>query len=193
MKLFYALLLTALVSTSASAARSALWRIHWTDPNTPRCSSYQVYRDGVLCATVTDTVFTDSTATHGVRHVYWLTSTRNGKTSGPSTKRAYALALDWTQGATDTMRRYQSNDPLTLLLVALPYSRWTINWVYNVSSERVIGHCDYDYDFNNEDLDLSDFCFFSRHWTLTPVAQRPDELRRFGSGYGLQERMEYSK
>ena len=177
----------------ASAANASSWRLHWADKNSPRCTAYNVYRDGVLAATTPDTAYVDSTASVSTRHSYYVIGIRNGKQSVPSPT-ATGLKLDWTQGSTDCMEVRQRTNASTLLLVMLPYSRWTINWAYSPPvAERVIGHCDYDFDFNNGKLNLSDFCFFSTYWTNTPVALRADEVRRFHNCYQRQERIEWSK
>jgi len=186
MKLFCVILLVCVLAPASLHAGKAICYFTWKDTNVPRCDRFEIYRDGALLATVTDTPFVDSTATWGHRHAYYLRAVRAGLTSGPSNGLT-VLGVDWTQGATDTMRAWQ-RDGAALLIVALPYSRWTINWAYTPGIfELVIGHCDYDYDFDNGKLNLSDFCFFGR------TRKSADELRRFGNCYQMQERMEFSR
>jgi len=191
MKLLCVILIVCSLSMPLHASTILL---SWHDPNKPKCNSYRIYRDGVLIATTNDTTLIDAAVTVGVRHTYYQIGVRGTEVSKPS-KTASGLILDWTQGATDIMESCQwSTDSLTLLLVALPYSRWTINWAYAPGIfERVVGHCDYDFDFNNGKLNLSDFVYFGWYWARLPVAQRENALRGFGNCYQMQERMEYAR
>jgi len=186
MKLLCAILIICSLFSIPLRASSIL--LSWHDPNKPKCDSFRIYRDGVLIATTNDTTLIDAAVTVGVRHTYYQIGVRGTEVSKPS-RTASGLILDWTQGATDIMEACQwSTDSLTLLLVALPYSRWTINWAYAAGIfEQVIGHCDYDYDFDNGKLNLSDFCFFGR------TRKSADEVRRFGNCYQMQERMEFAR
>jgi len=144
-----------------------------------RATHYQIERNDIPVGYGSGLQYTDSAIVSGRLYVYRQRAWDGVEWSTWGNERS-GLYLDWTQGATLTIR-WHTYATDTLVTVDLPDSRWICS-----VSESLYVLCVCAFDYNGDGwVTLSDFIPFGMtHPTLSDVAM-------FGAVYGKAARMEW--
>ena len=146
-----------------------------------RATHYQIQRDKVNVGYGTGLQYTDSAIVSGRHYVYRIRAW-DGALWSTWSNECTGLYLDWTQGATTTIR-WHAYATDTLVMVDLPASRWDCSVG---DSLRVVCVCEFDYNGDGW-VTLSDFIPFGMSRpTLSEIAQ-------FSVVYQKAGRMEWSR
>ena len=145
-----------------------------------RATHYQIQRDSMNVGYGSGLQYTDSAIVSGRLYVYRIRAW-DGALWSTWSNECTGLYLDWTQGATTTIRWHAYTAQDTLVMLDLPASRWDCSVG---DSLRVLCVCAFDYNGDGW-VNLSDFIPFGMtHPTLSDVAM-------FGAVYGKAARMEW--
>ena len=145
-----------------------------------RATHYQIQRDGANVGYGTGLQFDDSAIVSDALYVYRVRAWDGALWSTWSNERT-GLYLNWTQGATSTIRWHAYTAQDTLVMIDLPASRWDCS---ASDSLRVVCMCEYDFTGDGR-VTLPDLAAFS---TMAPTLQ---EIIQFGNVYQRFSRLEW--